>query len=562
MGGICMKFKLLTCTVLFSICCSAIVLAESPIPSFDKAAVTEYPYNRRGNQEIIVDNSWKYYHPGNTGTEESPAFYIKKIRLTGFVLPQDHQGTTLQSILDRYTGRNVEFNELRQLTEVITAYARDCGYTVSQAVVPQQEISDGQLEIKVYAAVYDSINMVGNTSRVADRVLLKYLKPLKKDTVITDKKLERVLNSLNDLPGVTARGTLYPGLRPVSTGLVIDIIERPVWNNYIFADNGGSRSSGRYRYGIHTEINNPGQQGDKIELTGFISNRDTDNYAFSYETAVGSRGTRMGVGLSKTTYDIGWQDNFLHQYGESEAVSVYGLTPVYRDKSKRLTALYGYDHRSIRDDMELRYDLGFGGIIIADRLKNKKYADVMHIGITGSEYLPGQFTYGNITYWYGDIDVKDDSAYFEGFYHKLTADVKHVRYWTDWNLRLEAHGQLANRDLDGSERFYLGGLNGVRAYPASEISGDTGYNATLELRRHMGIDGLEAAAFIDVGEVKLLKSSTRHKKLAGWGLGVRYARENDWYAQLDYAWKIDGEPYQSEGHDHDGRLWFQIYKMF
>ena len=105
-------------------------------------------------------------------------------------------------------------------------------------------------------------------------------------------------------------------------------------------------------------------------------------------------------------------------------------------------------------------------------------------------------------------------------------------------------------------------MNGVRAYPASETSGDTGYNATLEIRRRTDIEGLEAAAFIDVGEVRLAKSARQHEKLAGWGLGLRYTKPNDWYAQFDYAWKIDGRPYASEDHDHRGRMWFQLYKMF
>lgn len=38
--------------------------------------------------------------------------------------------------------------------------------------------------------------------------------------------------------------------------------------------------------------------------------------------------------------------------------------------------------------------------------------------------------------------------------------------------------------------FYLGGMNGVRAYGASEGSGDIGFTATAEVRRQTGIKGL------------------------------------------------------------------------
>ncbi|MDO4921380.1 MAG: ShlB/FhaC/HecB family hemolysin secretion/activation protein [Phascolarctobacterium sp.] len=543
-------------TMATALLCTAIstaALAASPIPSFDKEAVTTHPYNRTGQQQAEVKNEQPAYRTGNTGTEERPAFYVQEIILTGFELP-DELGE-LQNILAGYSRRSVGMDELQNLTSAVTDYARRRGYTVAQAVVPPQQIEDGKLEVKVYVASFDTVKITRNDSAVVDKVLQGFAEPLRSGEVITDKKLERVLNNLNDLPGVTARGVLRPGSKPVTTALEIEAIERRVWNNYLFVDNGGSRSSGRYRYGFHTEINNPGRNGDKIGVTGYISNKHTKNYGVNYELPIGSRGTRWGVGYSRSSYDLGTVD-FWNPTGESEGFSFYGLTTVYRDMSKRATAIYGYDHRKITDDLKL----DFAGLGL--RLSTEKTADVLHVGIAASEYLPNRFTSGNIIYWYGDIDTKDGDAYYDGAYHKLTADFNHVRYWKLWNLRFEAHAQLANRGLDGSERFYLGGLSGVRAYPASETSGDTGYTATMELRRATDIEGLEVAAFVDVGEVKRFKDYGDHRKLAGWGLGLRYAKPNDWYAQFDYAWKIDGEDYTSEDHNHDGRMWFQIYKMF
>lgn len=557
--------KITAAATLLCLLYGSAALAASPIPSFDKEAVTTHPYNRTGQQDPTVEvekekDGLEAYRPGNTGTEENPAFFIKKITLTGFALPPEiHVGwdkkNILQDILNAYQNRSVTVAELQQLTAKVSDYARRAGYTVSQAAVPPQEINDGELEIRVYAASYDSVTLTKNTTRVADRVLKKYVGPLHSGDIITDKKLERVLNNLNDLPGVTARGILQPGSRPVTTALEIEALRRPVWNNYVFADNGGSKSSGRYRYGFHTEISNPGQQGDKLGLTGYISNKHTKNYGVNYERPVGSRGTRWGVGYSRTSYDLG-RVSFFNPTGESEGFSFYGLTPVYRDKARRVTAIYGYDYRKIQDDIR------FDGPLAVFNTETHKHANVLHAGLAASEYLPNRFTSASLIYWYGDIDTKETDAYYDGGYHKLTADFTHVRYWSDWNLRVEAHGQMANRDLDGSERFYLGGMNGVRAYPASETSGDYGYTATLELRRKTDVEGLEAAAFIDVGEVKRFKSGSEHRSLAGWGLGLRYSRPNDWHAQLDYAWKINGKDNISEDHNHDSRLWFQIYKMF
>ena len=194
------KYAILTTAIMCTIF-SANAFAASPIPSFDKEAVKEYPYNRRGQQEVIVDKDKDVageYRPGNTGTAEKPAFYIKKINLTGFQLP-DKLGE-LQKILDSYSNRSITVEELQNLTNQVTNYARNCGYTVAQAVVPPQEIADGNLEVKMYIAFYDAVGITKNTSRVADRAVQRFMSPLHSGEVITDKKLESVLNNLNDLP--------------------------------------------------------------------------------------------------------------------------------------------------------------------------------------------------------------------------------------------------------------------------------------------------------------------------------------------------------------------------
>lgn len=547
-----MKTKLgIVC--LMSVFITGQAMASSPLPTFDKDAVTIHPYNRTGQQEVIVDNENKgseVYRPGNTGTQQEPAFFIKKIKLSGESVP-DKSGR-LQNILNKYTNRSVKVSELQQLTQEITAYCKAYGYTVPQAVIPPQEIKNGELEVKIYLARYDKAGIVKNSSDIADSVLTNYINYLRPGEIMTDKKLESALNNLNDLPGVMARAVLSPGTQPGTTGVNIEVAKRPVWNNYIFTDNGGGYWSGRYRYGFNTEINNPGEIGDKLVINGMLSNKDVKNYGVRYELPLGSRGTRLGIAYSRSSYEMS-TNSFYDSLGTSEGISIYGTTPVYRDKANRITAIYGYDHRSIED--ELRFN-----IMNLGKMTTEKEADVWHIGISGSQYNVNQFTQYSLIYWYGDIDT-DGGAYYDGGYHKLTGDILNIWYDNKFNYRIKASGQLANRSLDGSEQFYLGGMNGVRAYGASDGYGDYGYVATGEIRCKTDIPGLEAAAFIDVGAAGL-KGSDYIDHIAGWGLGLRYAQGNDWYAQLDWARKIDGRRDLVEPNDHSGRWWFQLYKMF
>jgi polypeptide-transport-associated domain protein shlB-type len=374
--------KELTMTLAMSLVLSGAAMAQSPIPTFDKEAAAVYPYNRTGDEKTVIDEVPEDFRPGNTGTEEAPAFYVKQIRLTGFPLPE--RDGRLSAILADYSGRSVKVDELRTLIGRLTAYAKSCGYPVAQAVVPSQEVKDGLLEIRMYVASYDTVTVVKNTSDVTDSVIEGYLQRLKTGETMTDRKLEKAINNLNDLPGVIARAVLRPGSAPGTTAVDVEVMDRPVWNNYVFVDNGGGYYSGRYRYGFNLEIDNPGHQGDKIGLSGSMSSHDTDSWSARYEAPVGRDGSRLGVAYSRSEYELNTND-WYSTLGDSEGLSIYGLTPLYRDRSDRLTLIYGYDHREI----ENRYR--FKGQVVPD-LKNEKNANVWHVGISGSSMRPMNFS--------------------------------------------------------------------------------------------------------------------------------------------------------------------------
>jgi hemolysin activation/secretion protein len=147
-----MNKKLMAAAVMCSLM-SATAFAANPIPTFDKEAVTTHPCNRTGQQEQQVtgmQGAGELYKPGNTGTEANPAFFVAKVKLTGFTLP-DKSGK-LAAICKEYEGRSLQMAELQQLISRINEYARTCGYTVAQAIVPPQEVKQGELEITVYVA--------------------------------------------------------------------------------------------------------------------------------------------------------------------------------------------------------------------------------------------------------------------------------------------------------------------------------------------------------------------------------------------------------------------------
>jgi hemolysin activation/secretion protein len=127
-------------------------------------------------------------------------------------------------------------------------------------------------------------------------------------------------------------------------------------------------------------------------------------------------------------------------------------------------------------------------------------------------------------------------------------------------------GQLASKNLNSSEKFSLGGVNGVRAYPQGEASGDQAWMTNLEIRHNFD-PTIQGLMFYDAGSVKINKfqfstsDNTRH--LAGAGLG---ANTSLFGAQLKayLAWRTSSSLPNSEPVTlkRNPRLWLQLSEEF
>ena len=157
-------------------------------------------------------------------------------------------------------------------------------------------------------------------------------------------------------------------------------------------------------------------------------------------------------------------------------MSLYGSQPLSGRKSGNLRLIYGYEHNRLNDELRV-FDY-----------TARKSSDVFHLGLTGS--LQSAVSYsgysavlraGNLKLRSGEAQAADEFSRTEGGFSRFNFDVNHVSKLSKvTQFYIFAHGQLANRNLDSSEQFYLGGADAVRAYPQGEAGGDSGYQATAE----------------------------------------------------------------------------------
>ena len=122
-------------------------------------------------------------------------------------------------------------------------------------------------------------------------------------------------------------------------------------------------------------------------------------------------------------------------------------------------------------------------------------------------------------------------------------------------------GQAASKNLDSSEKFYLGGASGVRAYPASEGGGAEGHLLTLELRWRLP-EGVNLTTFHDSGSVTVNRNneysgaaSPNDVSLRGSGLSLSGQLASGLSVKLTWARRQGKNPNPTaSGNDQDGSL--------
>ena len=134
---------------------------------------------------------------------------------------------TITSLAPPQTGAEITLSQLYEFADRITQYYRERGFALSFALVPAQEITDGQVQIEIIEGQIDEL--VIRESNLSDRarahILDAFARFAEKGLTKTND-LERFLLSINNHPGITAKGIIRPGAKLGSSALVLEVMQR------------------------------------------------------------------------------------------------------------------------------------------------------------------------------------------------------------------------------------------------------------------------------------------------------------------------------------------------
>jgi len=472
----------------------------------------------------------------------------------------------------------IDFARLQSSAVVVADLYRNKGWVV-QTLLPAQDIANGEVTIAIVEAVFGQTQITGTpATRVAtETVLSMFGQQQQAGQFLNMKALDRALLLADDLPGVTVSGTLAPGQQSGQTDLLLLLANEALIAGTVSADNTGAVSTGTRRTNLALSVNSPTRLGDALSMNAMTTKGST--YArVAYSLPLGSNGWRVGVNASRLDYELISDDyKSLNASGNSTTKGVELSYPLVRSRSVNLSTSLAADKKDYFNVSGGATSSDYSNVPVTLGLSATSFDT---LGGGGANALTWLMTAGRLNLDGSPTQASDSStSKTAGAYSKVRyALSRQQQLSTGASLYTSLSGQWANKNLDSSDKFYLGGSTGVRAYPSSEGGGSLGQMVNVELRWQLP-EGFNLVGFYDYGRVTLNAmndftgaSALNAYALKGAGMSLGWRHGSGVALQATYARRIGENPNpittdSNRGADQDGtlkrdRLWLTASLAF
>ena len=486
----------------------------------------------------------------------------------------------LQAAVAPYLNRPVSYEDLLAATRAVALAYRQAGWVVS-AELPEQDISDGEVRISVTHALFGGVAVRGGeaaglrTQDIEAYVTAQQtpFQPLRTDA------LERAVLLIDDLPGINATGVLRAGQYAGETDLVVQLEPTDRQSGELSLDNTGARSTGYQR--ALASWSKPGllTYGDQFSanlihtFTSYQSD-GSDYQRVSYSLPLGYDGWRLALGGSVFSYRlVSSEYSGLGFYGDADAWDVELSYPLVRHQNKNLYLMARVEQKHFDNQ---------GANTTVSRYRTEEQSWGLRANLY-DDLGEGASSAGSLIVGSGFLDLRDSptestdatttatNGTFTRLRYSLSRDQGLGRGFSAFAA---VNGQTADKNLDSSVKFYLGGSNGVRAYPSSEGSGYQGFVLNLEARWKPTAEW-QLAALYDYGYVTVNHdnsysgaSTLNEYALKGYGLSAAWRGARKQTLALTWARRMgDNANATSAGNDQDGtyyreRFWLTASMAF
>jgi hemolysin activation/secretion protein len=465
-----------------------------------------------------------------------PKLFVREIRLSGNTVFSTED---LQEVVAPYNNRVVFSSELEDLRVALTRHYIDHGYLNSGAVLPDQKVVDGVVNMVIVEGRLTDIEVLGNThlnaSYIKNRLNLGAGPPLNVNDL--QEQIQIILNS----PVVeTINSALRPGDKPGEASLTAQVKEGPRFQFVPIVDNRLSPVLGDVRVVLPFYLYNITGNGDILNTGVGLGEGLTDSY-FNWSTPLNANDTTLSLFLDNSDSKI--------KNGDFKSLNIknknltYGFRishPFYRTPNQNFTVSVGIDQRESKSKLLGQNFAFIPGVPSNGKVKLSVLRFSQDWSSRGAKQVlaarsmfSAGFDTNNATVNSGDLPSGKFFAWLGQF------------QWAGFmaenmgQLIFRANVQLTNDQLFSMEQFAVGGALSVRGYRENLIVRDNGYDASLEYRYPLMQDAsgrsiFAIAPFADMGggSNNNRDNGPERNNIYSAGLGLRWDPTTKIHAQL------------------------------
>jgi hemolysin activation/secretion protein len=459
--------------------------------------------------------------------------------------------------LQAYIGQPLTRGKLNALINDVIAFYRGHDHPIVDVIVPQQEITNGVVQLVLLEGRVGEVSVAGN-HWFSSEELGGYVR-LKSGDTISSRQLQSDIDWMNQNPFHSTDVVYHPGKSMGETDIVLQTSDRFPVRFYGGYEDSGNASTGFDRYEVGFNW------GDAFDL-GL-------GQQLNYQYSMSGDGHSLRAHAGSWVIPLPWRHTltFFGSYADTD-----GIIPPYLNiigHSYQISGRYGIPlptltagpvtlKESFSFGPDYKYNdnsLEFGGAGAGTTLVDVDQLAFVYDGALTDPY--GQTSIDETLYyspgnWGGNnndhaFDTSHPGASSHYVYDTFTLQ-RVTKLPENFSLLLRGTLQYSDSNLTPSEQLGFGGYDTVRGYGEREVNADEGYIFTTELRTpplslgnllgwsHVQ-DQLQFLAFWDTASAnnyRLLPGEVNEIALSSVGGGVRYTINTYVSVRFDYGFQL------------------------
>ena len=273
---------------------------------------------------------------------------LKHIQFEGVTILGDME---LRGIVEPFLSTPMTYEQMLEIGMVVEQYYRKNNY-LARALLPPQDLTDGVLTVDVIESVFSKVEIdqeladLPNTQAHVEAII-QAQQP--SGEALNSKSLDRALALANDLPGMSAQGSLHQGRETGETELLLKLYQGRTRQTELTMDNGGSGATGAMRLMSNLTWFNPSDLGDLLNIVA-VHTQGSDYARLAYSVHPGTDGWGMGANASIMDYKVvvGPQ-GMVGAVGQALTQGLVWVYPLLRADEKSATVTLAADTKSFEN---------------------------------------------------------------------------------------------------------------------------------------------------------------------------------------------------------------------